>query len=97
MNRRHCWQIALHNQQLQGRGHLIAMSIVAGQGRWKEAVPLLEESQTALAAAFGEEYEALGEAEYYLTLAAVPRATEVGLADLETGLIAVGKHPPHQC
>ncbi|CAK0756623.1 hypothetical protein CVIRNUC_002471 [Coccomyxa viridis] len=63
-------------------------AVLAGQGRWKEAVPLLEESQTALAAAFGEEYEALGEAEYYLTLAAVPRATEVGLADLETGLIA---------
>ena len=73
------------------------MSIVAGQGRWKEAVPLLEESQTALAAVFGEEYEALGEAEYYLTLAAVPRATEVGLADLEAGLIAVGIHPPHPC
>ena len=73
------------------------MSTVAGQGRWKEAVPLLRESQAALAAAFGEEYEALGEAEYYLTLAAVPRATEVGLADLETGLIAVGIHPPHLC
>ena len=76
---------------------MIAMPMVAGQGRWKEAVPLLRESQTALAAAFGAEYEALGEAEYYLTLAAVPRATEVGLADLEAGLIAVSRHPLHPC
>ena len=70
-------------------------AIVTGQGRWKEAVPLLRESQAALAEAFGEEYEALGEAEYYLALAAVPRATEVGLTDHEAGLIAVGNDSPH--
>ena len=72
----------------------MTISSITGQGRWKEAVPLLRQSQAALAEAFGEEYEALGEAEYYLALAAVPRATEVGLADLETGLIAVGNHSP---
>lgn len=54
----------------------------AGQGRWQEAVPLLTQSQEALREAFGTEYEALGEAGFYLALAQVAEATEVTLADL---------------
>ena len=61
----------------------------AGQGRWQEAVPLLTQSQEALREAFGTEYEALGEAEFYLALAQVAEATEVTLADLNDDLIKV--------
>ncbi len=61
----------------------------AGQGRWQEAVPLLSQSQEALREAFGTEYEALGEAEFYLALAQVAAAAEVTLADLNDDLVKV--------
>lgn len=61
----------------------------AGQGRWQEGIPLLSQSQDALKSDFGEEYEALGEAEFYLALAQVVEATEVNLADLNESLIQV--------
>lgn len=64
----------------------------AGQGRWQEAVPLLTQSQEALREAFGTEYEALGEAEFYLALVQVAEATEVTLADLNDDLVKVRDH-----
>ena len=62
---------------------------IAGQGRWQEAVPLLSQSQEALYAAFGADFEALGEADFYLALKQVTEATEVNLADINGILIEV--------
>ncbi len=62
---------------------------VAGQGRWQEAVPLLSQAHDALSSAFGTEYEALGEADFYLALKHVTEATEVNLADINESLIEV--------
>jgi len=62
---------------------------IAGQGRWQEAVPLLSQSQEALYAAFGADFEALGEADFYLALKQVTEATEVNLADINAILIEV--------
>ena len=66
-----------------------------GRGEWGEATPLLEEAEGALEAAFGQEYEALGEAQYYLALAELGQATEVSLADYNDSLIEVLTHPIH--
>ena len=64
----------------------------AGQGRWQEAVPLLSQAHDALSSAFGAEYEALGEADFYLALKHVTEATEVNLADINESLIEVPEH-----
>ena len=65
------------------------LKLIAGQGRWQEAVPLLSQSQEALYAAFGADFEALGEADFYLALKQVTEATEVNLADINGALIEV--------
>ena len=52
-------------------------------------MPLLSQAQDALSSAFGAEYEALGEADFYLALKHVTEATEVNLADINESLIEV--------
>ena len=52
-------------------------------------MPLLSQAHDALSSAFGAEYEALGEAEFYLALKHVTEATEVNLADINESLIEV--------
>ena len=52
-------------------------------------MPLLSKAQDALSSAFGTEYEALGEADFYLALKLVTEANEVTLADINESLIEV--------
>ena len=54
-------------------------------------MPLLSQAHDALSAAFGTEYEALGEADFYLALKLVTEATEANLADIDESLIEVPK------
>lgn len=58
-------------------------------GRWNEARPLLQEAAYALQAAFGDGYEALGEARFYLALAEVAESTEASLPAVDGELIEV--------
>jgi hypothetical protein len=62
---------------------------MTGKGEWHEAVPLLRQAQDALNMAFGEEYKALGEAQYYLALAEVADSTEASLPSYDTELVQV--------
>ena len=54
-------------------------------------MPLLSKAQDALSSAFGTEYEALGEADFYLALKLVTEANEVTLADINESLIEVSQ------
>ncbi|KAK9906413.1 hypothetical protein WJX75_001467 [Coccomyxa subellipsoidea] len=60
---------------------------LAGQGRWEEAELLLEEAAEALQEAFGKDYEALGEARFYLALGEVASSTEASLPEVDGELI----------
>ncbi|BDA46492.1 hypothetical protein COCOBI_08-5850 [Coccomyxa sp. Obi] len=62
-------------------------TVLAGLGRWDEARPLLQEAAAALQAAFGDGYEALGEAHFYLALSEVAESTEASLPAVDGELI----------
>ena len=54
----------------------------AGLGRAEEAEPLLRSSHTALRNAFGDGFEAVGEAGFYLTLIALGRTPSQDISEL---------------
>lgn len=52
-------------------------------------MPLLRRAQEVLRLAFGDDYEALGEAQFYLALAEVADCTEASLPSVDSDLIQV--------
>ena len=59
----------------------------AGLGRWEEAEPLLDAAAESLSAAFGPEYEAAGEAQFYLALLEVAASAEASLPTVDAELL----------
>ena len=65
---------SIFNHSLQHTAQLLSVTAVRpGLGRAEEAEPLLQSCHAVLQSAFGDDFEAVGEAIFYLTLVALSR------------------------
>lgn len=65
---------------------LSTQAIQPGLGRAEEAEPSLQSSHATLQSAFGDEFEAVGEASFYLTLIALGRTPPQDISGLNSQL-----------